>query len=201
MDTNAAQCKVGGNDCWSRHISPPAPPSISAPSPLSLPEALDFLDAVWRLARRGPLVQPSTFVDAAGLIADCSSPEEFESRLSDIADALDQIKVGASNLPEGKEQTKGALNRLQEAVTAMEGADLGVINNAVTVLQKVVRLRVTHQHSNAASERPGILRDLGIPDSGISLSDTLTRVRIRATNALLALRSEIRRAVDAGGHE
>ncbi len=146
-------------------------------------------------------MQPSTFVDAAGLTGDCSTPEEFESRLSDIADAIDQFKVETSSLPEGKERTTGSLNRLREVVSVMEGVDVAVVSNAITTLQKVVRLRVTHQHSDAATERPGVLRDLGIPDSGISLSDTLARVRTRATAALLALRSEIRRAVDTDGRD
>ena len=45
------ECRAGGHDCWRRVIEEPAPLLIRS-SPLSLPEALDFLDATWRLATK-----------------------------------------------------------------------------------------------------------------------------------------------------
>jgi hypothetical protein len=194
-----ADCRAGGHNCWTRLIPVPTPPLPRTPSPLSLPEALDFLDSVWRLAGNGRLVRPTTFTDAAGLISDCDSVDEFEARLSDIADALDRIQVSASLLPEDKKETQGALNQFREVLVSLDDVDLGVVGRSVQTLQRVRGLRHTHQHSREAYDRPKILGDLGIPDAGLSWSESLHRVRTRTVDALLALRTEIRRTIKDDG--
>lgn len=194
-----AECRAGGHPCWTRLVSVPTPPPPREASPLSLPEALDFLDSVWRLAGKGRLVRPSSFTDAAGLISDCDSVEEFEARLSDVADALDRMQVNPSLLPEDKKETEGALNQFREVLVSLEGVDLDVVRRSIQTLQRVRGLRHTHQHSGAAHDRARILQDLGIPEARLSWSETLHHVRTRAVDALLAIRTEIRRTIKEEG--
>jgi hypothetical protein len=162
---------------------------------MAVPEALDFLDATWRLTGKGRLVRPSTFTDAAGLCATGSTSEEFEARLSDLADALDRIQVSDADLPEEKRGIEGGLNRFKEAVLCLDGVDATIVGTSVHTLQRLRALRHSHQHSGKAHERPQLLGDLGIADSGLSWSAMLDVVRAKAVEALLALRTEIRRSI------
>ena len=134
------------------------------------------------------------------MVGDCETADEFEARLSDIADALDSIKVDESLIPEEKrntEETKGSLNQLKVAIKARQEADADEVlaERAIQTLQRVRFMRHTQQHSGAARERPRVLRELGVPDSGLTFSETLSRIRTRTAEALLALRTEIRRTI------
>jgi hypothetical protein len=128
------------------------------------------------------------------LIEDCESSEEFEARLSDLADALDRIQVDAELLPNDKTDVQGGLNQFREVLFSLDGIDIEVVGSSIQVLQRIRGLRHTLQHSGAAHDRPKILRDLGVPDSGLSWSDTLSMIRAKLVEALLGLRTEIRRA-------
>lgn len=188
------RCKPGENSCWRRTFSVRRGRASTSQSPLRLPEALDFLDATWQMSGRGSLVRPTTSSDAAGLAAECATPEEFESRMSDVADALDRIQV-ADTLVEaaGATNEQGALNRFRAVLLSFDGIDAAIVNTQVQILQKIRGLRHTQGHSGAARDRPRILRELGVPESGYSPRDALTMIKNAAANAVLELRNEIRR--------
>ena len=61
-------------------VVPEAPPLH--PSPLSLPEAIDYLNAIWRLHAGTALIRIGRAEAAAKLVLDCANADEFESRLS-----------------------------------------------------------------------------------------------------------------------
>jgi hypothetical protein len=65
------------------------------PSSLSLPEAFDYLNAVWRLTLGNgeALFRISRAEAAAKLALECASVDELESRLSAIAGILSQIRL------------------------------------------------------------------------------------------------------------
>jgi hypothetical protein len=63
------ECRPGGHDCWQRFFTPAAEQSQTSP-PLSLPEAFDFLDAVWRLGPGNRLIGHVAATHAAGLVPD-----------------------------------------------------------------------------------------------------------------------------------
>ena len=77
-------------------IGLPARPSARLyPSSLSLPEAVDYLNAVWRLnvGHGEALFRISRAEAAAKLALDCASGDDLESRLSAFAGILSQIRL------------------------------------------------------------------------------------------------------------
>ena len=70
---------------------PPLPAEPLYPSPLSLPEAIDYLNAVWRLHARDPLLRIGRAEAAAKLVLDAATVDEFESRLSALCAILDGL--------------------------------------------------------------------------------------------------------------
>jgi hypothetical protein len=98
------ECRPAGNDCWARvvQIGDRQAPSVLV-SPLDLAEALDFLDAVWRLVfKDGALVRTGTTVSASRLALPVTTREEFESNMSALADVLKRFDVPEALLPPAK---------------------------------------------------------------------------------------------------
>ena len=193
-----ASCRAGGHACWVRIIEEEAPTAPPTTSPLTLPEALDFLDAMWRLAfgKSHRLVRPSTFADPAGLAGAAESADQFEVRIGDLADALDRITVTDDLLPEDESPPTGSLNRLAAVLLDREVIDSDTVESAVGTLQSVRGLRHTHAHSGVAGDRPRILRDLGLSDFGSDWQALWDGLRARTVEALLALRSQVRRLTE-----
>lgn len=191
-------CRAGGHACWVRIIEEEAPTAPPATSPLTLPEALDFLDAMWRLAfgKNRHLVRPSTFADPAGLTSTAESADQFEVVIGDLADALDRITVPDELLPEGESPPSGSLNRLAAVLRSREVIDSDTVDSAVATLQSVRGLRHTHAHSGAAVDRPRILRDLGLSDFGSDRQALWDGLRARTVEALLTPRSQVRRLTE-----
>jgi len=207
IDQDASECRAGGHGCWRRTIAVQAVPQAPSPAPLSLPEALDFLDALWRLAygKRTRLIEPLTFADPAGLAREAATGEEFEACISDLADSLDRITVDRALLEEKEvdlENVQGSLNRFREFLKTDERIDGEVVTQAIETLQALRRLRVSHQHSGSASDRPRYLRELGLSDVATDWPHLWDAVRAKAVDALLILRSQVRRLTEereAGG--
>ena len=190
-----SECRAGGHSCWRRSIDEPTPPSRPQVSPLTLPEALDFLDAMWRLAfgKSHRLLRPATFTDAAGLAGNAMSPEQFETCISDLADSLDRIVIAdelLSLLGEDK-SVEGGLNRMKAVLTGRDSLDDVAIDRAIATLQKIRGLRHTHAHSGVAGDRPRILRELGLGSYASDWSLLWEGVRSRTVEALLALRTQV----------
>jgi hypothetical protein len=193
------RCRAGGNTCWRLEIDPPAA-TLPPQSPLTVPEALDFLDAVWRLAfgKERRLIRPSNFGEAAGLAIGCETHAEFESRVSDLADALDKFNVPDDLLPTSTtgRALDGSLNRLAACLNHQVGVDRDAVESAVGTLQRIRGLRHTTQHSGMGDAQPRILRELGLGGLVPKWSELWDALRAQAVEALLALRTEIRRLVD-----
>ncbi len=90
--TNAAEYVDRLVEAIGLRVEPPAP---LYPSSLSLPEAIDYLNAVWRLnlGNGEVLFRISRAEAAAKLALDCASVDELESRLSAFAGILSQIRL------------------------------------------------------------------------------------------------------------
>ncbi|MEU8324096.1 hypothetical protein AB0C33_37540 [Nonomuraea sp. NPDC048881] len=196
------QCRAGGHDCWQRLVEVQEP-TITPASPLELAEAFDVLDAVWRLAfdKKTPLLSLSTVATPAALSLECATRAEFETRMSDLADLIDRIKVDEKLLrPRSEEEQKrdegqlrGSLNRLEDCLHHKLPAEQHpAVDKAIRTLRTIRQARNAEQHG--ITEGGGLtakLRDLGIHDAPPNWSGAWAAVRSRAVGALTGLRHEL----------
>lgn len=189
-------CRAGGHTCWRRLIEPEPTAPPASESPDALPQELDFLDAEWRLAfgKSKRLVQLKTVAGASGLVSGCASREEFEARLSDLAEILDSFVVPDDLLPQAEQERKGSLSRVEATLKhALAGEMPAEIPQALQTLRRIRRIRNTFQHGGAAPELPGILQELGLDDLLGDWSALWDRIRAITAGALARIRTALRR--------
>jgi hypothetical protein len=166
-------------------------------SPLALAEAFDFLDAQWRLVfgREHPLIRAGSLSEAAGIATPCTSKEQFESRMSDLADILDRLTVADELLAEAdRAECTGSMNRIASCIRArMAGDAQARALAAVDRLRKIRRVRVALQHSGAAAELPRALSALGLDNLPPDWPAVWRRIVALAHQALHDLRNEVKR--------
>ncbi|GAB1817924.1 hypothetical protein [Herbidospora sp. RD11066] len=191
------RCHAGGNECWQRLVEVEEP-AIPAVSPLELAEAFDVLDAVWRLAfdKRKPLLSLSTVTTPAALSLGCATRAEFETRISDLADLIDRIKVDDTRLRPGTDKAneiKGSLDALTNCLHHhLDTAQYPAVDKAIRTLRTIRQARNAVQHG--ITDGGGLtarLRDLGIHDAPPNWSGAWDVVRARAVGALTGLRHEL----------
>ncbi len=165
----------------------PAPEPLY-PSALSLPEALDYLNTVWRLHTARPLLRITRAEAAAKLALDCASADEFDSRLSALCGILDGLQ-----LPDGDGHKLTDLN--EYLARALPEESVGRAQGAVDDLRALFALRVWRQHPGAEQRATEAIQRLGlvlpIPDWG----ETWRHLQAMAVAALSALREEVERLV------
>ncbi|WP_371781240.1 hypothetical protein [Streptosporangium subroseum] len=203
------KCYAGGHDCWQRLIEVEEP-AITPVSPLELAEAFDVLDAAWRLAfdqKKKPLLALSTVATPAALSLPCATRAEFETRISDLADLIDRIKIDEKLLrPRSKEELerdedllKGSLNRMDDCLHyKLPAQQHPAIDRAIRTLRTIRQARNAEQHG--ITEGGGLtakLRDLGIHDAPPNWGGAWDVVRARAVEALTAFRHELMAYVNA----
>jgi hypothetical protein len=162
-------------------------------SPRELPDALDHLDAVWRLAfDRSPLLKLKRAADVAGLAQPCTTADEFESRLSDLGDVLKGLEVEDGLLP-GTEIPKGeSFNRLSALLgERLVAPEKDRAWQAMQTLRAVVELRNAAQHSHAAGKLPTALAKLDLRFPITNYGETWDQVRAKTIDALAAIREAI----------
>ncbi|MHB8658552.1 MAG: hypothetical protein ACYC91_11455 [Solirubrobacteraceae bacterium] len=165
---------------------PPQPSLPLHPSSLSLPEAIDYLNAVWRasVGNGAALIRISRAEAAAKLALDCSTVDEFESRLSAFAGILAQLR-----LPQETGDKK--LIDLRKFLGQLSGDSTTRAQDAANVLRDVVALRVWRQHPGTEEVAADAARRLGIALPSESWGATWDHIRKLAVSALSAIREEI----------
>jgi hypothetical protein len=188
---------AGVNDYLDRvatYIAPPQPRShpIVDSSPLDLATALDYFDTVWRHRFGRAIVHVPSSERLTKIAFDVASADEFDSRLSALADVLKNLAVpGVTGVSGGHPLARLApfLQReLKDAASAR-------IADAVAVLTAVTQIRNVRQHGAAAATAVGALRQLGVTFPVTDWAETWRVVRARATEALNALREEVQTAL------
>lgn len=186
-------CVAGGNDCWERLVAPNVLRLPDSVSPLALPEALGYLDAVWRNVFGAPLLKVPPLEAAAGLALGCTNRDEFTSRLTAVVMVLDGCEVTLA--PEIVKQLgpgrQHAVARIEAALTGRlaDTDDQGSVVQAAAVLRDIKHLRNSFQHGSPYTDAKArdALERLGIalPFDWPSAWD---RVRSAATTALRQMR-------------
>jgi hypothetical protein len=158
-----------------------------------LPDAIDHLDAVWRLAfSKSPLLRLRRASDVAGLAQSCSTADEFEGRLSDLAEVLKALKVDDALLPGTKIPREQTFNRVTDVVEErLSGIQKDKALQAIKTLRTVADLRDAAQHAHAADRLPTALSNLGLPFPITDYGETWDQVRAKTIDALAAIREAV----------
>ncbi|GAB3832035.1 hypothetical protein GCM10027610_023510 [Dactylosporangium cerinum] len=189
-------CTAGGHSCWQRRVEvkPVRPARLP---PLSVPEAFDVTDLAWRLAfgqRERFRGKPGSMKNTASLAVDCADLEEFESRMSALADVIDQIWPGDALLPADidVEKASRSLDRLTEVLRhRLPASQQARVEEAVSALRRIRQVRNALQHSRTRGGLLAALRNLGVHDASPSWDDTWNIVRAQTVDALKILREEL----------
>jgi hypothetical protein len=182
--------QYAGLDTWEAYLervndllTPPAPPpEPSYPSQLSLPEAIDYLNAVWRLHAERPLLRIGRAEAAAKLVLDCATVDEFESRLSALCSILDALDVPSSD--------GHKLTDLDAYLQGALGESANRASEAIGDLRALFDLRVWRQHSGTERRAAAGMSRLGIVLPVVNWADAWQKVQGRTIVALSALREE-----------
>ncbi len=189
-------CIPSGHDCWVQEVAIAPAKTTESPGPLALLEALDHLDATWRVRNGGKnrLLQLRSAYDTGVLATNVTNREQFKDRITALADVVDQISVPDGLLPEPAEDEKlprGSLDRLVSwANSELEGDDLNDSLEALGRLRFLRQLRTPFAHSSTQDKLPKRLAALGIsypPD----WATAWLQVRAWAIDALRTLRRSI----------
>ncbi len=174
-------------------IGHPSPARIPLhPSSLSVPEAVDYLNAVWRLkvGSSEPLLRISRAEAAAKLALDCATVDELESRLSAFAGILGQVRLPGQEGDRKLVDLRTFLDRLLDGDSATRATA------AIDDLRAIVALRVWWQHpgSRPETEARKAARRLGLTLPSEDWGTTWRQLQSRSVDALSAIREEIESA-------
>lgn len=169
----------------------PAPSTAVPLPPLALPEALDHLDAHWRL-RTGTRPLTARRLEAVATPAlPVTSASELQTACSALADLLGGLDPGGPPA-----RRSGSLNKLEQQLASVcDTVNLPAARSAVLTLRQLVQLRVGSQHSGSQALRRAqdARRTLGLPPvPGNPNSEWET-----ARQACVAALREVRAAVSA----
>jgi hypothetical protein len=128
-------------------------------SPFTLPAAIDYLDAVWRLKFSASLVVPPGIERSARLAFDIATIEEADSALSALAEVIKCLQVpGVPGVGGHPLQRLGAFLSDHVGVEAMPR-----VEEAVGILNAARCMRASAQHVGAQPEMIAALGLLGLP--------------------------------------
>lgn len=155
--------------------------------PLALLDALDHLDAEWKIRTKDRLFLHPRLASAGNLTQPVNSAAEFESACAAFADLLNQIDPRSSSKP------NGALNQLESRLRELRGERAGRATAAVQTLRQIVHIRVGQQHSGVHpyTQEQAARNALGLPAISSDWQDDWNRVRAAAVDSLRVLREEI----------
>lgn len=169
-------------------IAPRSPePGPLHPSSLSLPEAIDYLNAVWQKHAGQPLLRVARADAAAKLALDCANADELAGRLSALCSILCDLR-----LPGGEGNSKLAdLKDYLERVLAPEAAERA--KDAVDDLRAFFDIRASRQHAGSRAEQQGRrgMQRLGVQLPTPDWQGAWLHLAARAVAALSALREEV----------
>lgn len=196
------KCHAGGNSCWERIVDVETAPAVDSVPPQAIEQALDDLDVRWRLAfgNRRVLRLPGA-ADVSVLALPCGSRDEFERRLSSLADIMKRLDIPDELFPSGTELPEPThTHRLLELLFESRLADedhLGQLTEAVSTLRGINQLRVGGQHGGDAQKtRAQVADKLGVPLDG-AWGEAWERVRALAARALRDVGTAARRVADS----
>lgn len=162
----------------------PAEPAI--PSPLDLPAALDYFNAVWQLHfdRKQPIIRLFGAERIARLAFEVGTAEEFSAQVSCIADILKNMQVSG--------QGKTPLARLRLYLQSLPSDSFNRVDMAIDTLANIADVRnALFQHGGTEHKGVGALSQLGITYPITDWQYAWVTIQHRMISALTAIREEI----------
>lgn len=127
-------------------------------SPFTLPAAIDYLDAIWRLRFNEPLVEPPGLERSARIAFSVGTVEEADSALSALAEVLKTL-----NVPGMPDVGGHPLQRLVPFLrTCLPEVAMPAIQQAIIVLDAVRQVRASSQHIGTQSRAIAALDEIGL---------------------------------------
>jgi hypothetical protein len=170
-------------------ITPERPPTVPLSfSALDIPYAIGYLDAVWKNRTGSPLFVNLDPASVARLTQPCTDDGDFNSLMSALADVLGQV------VPPGKIKPpqRGALEEVRDfIVQALDGDPAGRVEEAVDMLIRLRRIRVSTQHADARHKAVDAFREIGLAFPPYSWDHTWTYIAGLAKGALDVIREEV----------
>ena len=167
-------------------LEPPLPNVPPAPaSSLALPEAIDYLNAIWHLRFGDDLFGVTRCKSAAELSHPVETREEFGSRVTALYSILGQTRI-----PGRKKEAKPVA--LIPTLTRRLSADgLARATAAIDVMQAFLKARAVDQHVDAQDDGIVKMAELGVrwPIDDYPLA--WETIQARMVEALNNLRSEV----------
>lgn len=170
-------------------MDPPQRQQPAGPvSSLALAEAIDYLNAIWRLHAGQPLFRIARAEAAAKLTQPCATADEFDARLSALCGILDQLQLPGAN---GGNKLTDLAGYLAEHLPSSSRPRAAA---AVRDLQSLFGLRAWRQHPGTDRRGAIAIERLGVALPTTDWGTAWEMLRSRVVGALAALREEI----DAG---
>ena len=165
-------------------------PAVTFHSPFTLPAAIDYLDAVWRLRFANHLVSPPGVERSARLAFTATSAEEADSRFSALAELLKGLNVPGVEGIGGHPLAR--LGPFLESKLPDESHDR--IREAVALLDAARQVRAGAQHAGARSKSIDAFTLLGLGFPVYDWPAAWEHVQVVAATAFDSIRDEIQAA-------
>jgi len=161
-------------------------------SPFDLPAAIDYLDAIWYRRFNSALVKPPGVERSSRLVLTPTSPADFDSRVSVLAEVLKTLQVpgvpGVGGAP---------LARLVPFLEQhLPPESIERISAEVAVLNAARQVRVSSQHVGGNIDLVTALRQLGIQYPITDWGAAWAQLAERVAASFNAIREEIQAAGD-----
>jgi hypothetical protein len=166
-------------------LSPPrAAPHPETVSSLALPEAIDYLNAIWHLRFHQELFDIPRFAGAVELTHDCQTSVDFDSRVTALYGIFSAIRI-----PNGKQHAKPADLKKFLARHPVLKAQPGAMA-AVDTMDTFLRARAWRHHIDATD---GItaMGQLGVKLPTADPEGAWRIIRTRMVECINALREEV----------
>jgi hypothetical protein len=176
-------------DRMAEMLEPPAPPPVPpSAGPLDIPNAVGYLDAVWKSKTGSRLFVNLDPHSVARLTLACEDEGDFNSLMSALADVLAQVVTPGVTVPPQRE----ALEKLRDYLVPKLDADpADRVSGAIRTLIRLRHIRVAGQHSDARHKAVAAFREIGLQFPPVTWDQAWAHVAGMARGALDVLREEV----------
>ncbi len=167
----------------------PTEPSSGTVSLPDIPNAVGYLDAVWKSRTGSHLFVNLDPASIARLTQACLTEEDFNSLMSALADVLAQVVAPGSVTP----PQRRALEAVRDYLASdMDPDVVGRVTEAVDTLILLRHIRVSTQHRDARHRAVNAFQKIGLPFPPPSWEFAWAHIATQASGALDAVREEVR---------